>query len=122
VRTSKGLRLARELKVGDFVLTTDGDAPIIRIDRPTVGEWVEIRCGDRPLIVTPTHRFVDPSGELIAAGELRLGQILASDGRNVEVTGLRLFREAAEAVALELDAPHLYFIDRRGPLSHNPKP
>lgn len=114
---------AGTLSVGDAVLTPGGEATIVRLNRPLVREWISVGFhNDERVTVTPTHWFAGPDGELVAAKDLKLGDILAGGGEHVEVASLRLIRKEARAVALELDAPHLYYLIQRGPLSHNPKP
>lgn len=114
---------AEKLQVGDLLRTTEEPAPIVRINRPMTGDWIQARFENgESATVTRAHLFVRADGELVAADSVRLGDILRGDSRNVEVRALKLVVDPAPCVALELDAPHLYLITRDGALSHNPKP
>ena len=123
IDTPTGKRRAGALKVGDKVLTVDGDVAISKLTRPSKHEWISFGFdnGERAT-VTLGHWFVRPDGELVAAANVRVGEILGGAERNVEVLSMRLMRTEAACVSLELPDPHLYLITKAGPLSHNPKP
>lgn len=113
--------LADHLSVGDELPSPSGPAKIVHINRKSRPTWVRVGFGSHSLIVTPDHRFLLPenSGE-VRAEDLRLGQIIAGRGRHHEVESLSLLKEKARMVSVELDDPHLYYLN--GTLSHNIKP
>ena len=91
--------------------------------RKPVDEWRIVAFSNRETLwVTADHRFMAPDGTQRAARDLVIGEILSGDGRNVEVERIerRYFRE--ECVGLEIEDPHLYYVNRGGVLSHNIKP
>jgi hypothetical protein len=124
IDTPRGRVRADELVAGDEVSTPTGSARIRRLSRPWVFRWLSFGFGHHldPVTVTPEHWFVRPDGELVAAGDVRLGDILMGAKCNVEVRSMLLNDTPARAVGLELESPHLYWLTEGGPLSHNPKP
>ena len=123
VDTDAGRCYARELNVGDKVRTPNGYQPILGIREAPVNEWRIVGFSNHETVwVTPDHRFMAPDGSQRAARDLLIGEILAGDGRNVEVERIdrRFFRD--HCVGIELSDPHLYYVNRGGVLSHNIKP
>ncbi|HSY05877.1 MAG TPA: Hint domain-containing protein [Steroidobacteraceae bacterium] len=124
VLTSSGPKRASRLELDDELLTPGGWSPIVKLARASRHDWmtVEFDNGER-VTTTLDHRYVAPDLEQIRAKDLQIGQILASGGpRHLRVVALRLRENEAEAVALELAEPRLYFMTANGPLSHNLKP
>lgn len=103
ILTPEGYKPAKELKVGDTILTPDGWTPILYI-HPTEPRKDWIFAQDS--LVTPQHRFV-LQGELVEAHTI---------GIKVEIL------PESSPVGLEIAEPHLYYMYGGGPLSHNLKP
>lgn len=118
---------AGALAVGDELPGPGGPTKITRLDKRPCWAWWSVRVAWRSgyretVIVTPDHRFLKPDHALVAAHELKLGDILAGDGHNVQVVSLDLVHERADLVSIDVEEPHLYYVS--GVLSHNgnPKP
>jgi len=114
---------AGELRIGDMLPTPSGPQPITALSRWVMSRWVVVEV-DRAgvVIVSPDHAFYSVRGDLVRADELRLGELLRTDGNHAEVTGLFLRNDPASVVSLELPEPHLYYLGPKRLLSHNPKP
>ena len=124
VLTPNGLVRASHLKVGDELLTPAGWSRIVHLEHVERDEFytVEFNNGERQT-VTGDHRFVAPDDEQVHTHELRIGQILKTEGpQHLRVVAIRLRERKAVAVCLELADPHVYYLTRLGPLSHNLKP
>ena len=114
------------LMVGDCLPAPEGSGRIVSITRRPCSRWISVKFNGRTdgsdLIVTDDHWFYNADGCRVRASELHLGDILKAEGDHLRVTALGLWDEFDELVSIELEAPHLYYLGRRGPLCHNPKP
>ena len=109
---------AVEIRVGDYVTGPNGAVRVRAVKHVPWRMWtcVKFNTGAR-LHVVFSHRFIDPSDAEVLARELHLGQIVAGRGGPVYVTGLETVEDDGVKVSLEVEAPHVYFV--QGILSHN---
>ncbi len=119
VELAKGvLREAQELMTGDPLTSPDGETRIVHLRIEPWCEWYTIEFNDgRILKVAPDHRFVDPSGVQIHARDLKLQDVVQARDCYLAVARLELSTESAPKVGIEVEAPHVYYVD--GVLSHN---
>ncbi len=103
---------ARNLHVGDLILTPDGEQEVTKIRRSPNREWRRIRFTDEEILVTPSHRFLLPDGGLIAAEDLRVKELIQGSKALAVVTGIDYYEEAAEMVSLEVKGG--YYLARAG--------
>jgi hypothetical protein len=124
IETPQGLVKAGDLRVGDHLYTSaTASAPILRLAHRPQSAWVSVELHNgETLVVSPDHRFIRADRREVRAADLHLLDILASAGNHLEVVCLKAVFDTANAVQLELPAPHLYLLTRLGPLSHNAKP
>jgi hypothetical protein len=118
-----GEHSAGQLRPGDLVPAPGGLVPVKTVRRKPCSEWFVINSGDIEIArVTRYHRLHLATGQEVRACEVRLGDLLATAGDHVEVTGLRLDFAEADLVEIHLDDPHLYHLGPVALLCHNPKP
>ena len=113
---------AGRLSVGDLVRTPDGFAPIRRLNRHPCSAWRAVHVDgstEAAATVTLGHLFHRANGEPVRATDLRLGDLLATDGDHAIVTGLSAPSDLADLVGIELDDPHMHYLGARALLSHN---
>ena len=123
VRTRDRYVQARDLRPGDALLTPDGYREIVSIALLPRHEWISVTFDSGVLVtVTADHRFIQPDDGVVTAGALRLGTIVRGAARPLRVVALELLEEDRDCVALELEAPHVYYFTGDGPLNHNIKP
>jgi hypothetical protein len=109
--------------VGSVLECPDGIFPIVHLDRRPQSNWIVVVSDGKELArVTPDHRFYKANGQEIRARDVRLGDLLASAGDHIQVTGLTLDQTEASLVSLELPPPHMYYVGESKLLSHNVKP
>jgi ppGpp synthetase/RelA/SpoT-type nucleotidyltranferase/Flp pilus assembly pilin Flp len=119
------------LAPGDWVLARDQESGAVdwqRVARVSVTADREILdlelhtdAGDSEILgVTPEHPFWSAARGWVAAGELELGERLASaDGRALAVASMALRAERATVYNLEVEAFHTYFVGSSGAWVHN---
>lgn len=123
VVTRDRICLAQDLEPGDALLTPNGYREIVSIVMLPRHEWVSVKFDSGAAVtVTADHRFIQPDDSVVKAGELRLGTIICGHTRQLRVTRLALEEDDTECIALELEAPHVYYFTADGPLNHNLKP
>lgn len=112
---------AGDLREGDTVDTPDGNAIVDRIVRNRCARWIELWSGpDMVAKVTEAHLFYRAKdGSEVRAKDVRLGDFLKAADSHVEITGLKLCREAAVAVGIGVAEPHMHFMGQRRLLCHN---
>ncbi|MFT3925148.1 MAG: DUF4150 domain-containing protein [Myxococcales bacterium] len=90
VRMASGnLREVTLLQPGDRLQTPSGDAALVRID-PCRHSVVELGVGESTLMVATYHRFYDEEGYPVRAGDLRVGDRVATAHGSIEITQRRL--------------------------------
>ena len=118
-----GLIKAKDLLPGHSLLTPTGWGQIKTITPRVRAEWVGVVLDNKAVIAcTPDHRFIQPDGSEIKAIDLQLGYFLRGKDRVLQVIGLVSQTEVADAISIELDYPHVYYMTEDSPLSHNNKP
>lgn len=111
---------AGALTVGGAITTPTGTAQIRNIVRRTCSEWFVLMSGEIEVArCTRGHLFYRATGEAVAVQDIRLGDLLASKGDHVEITGMALSYEAAELVGIDIAEPHLHFCGALDLLCHN---
>ena len=112
------LREAHDLATGDILTSPDGPIRIKHLAMVPWDEWYTVGFNDgRVLEVAPNHRFIEPGGLQIRAHDLKLHQVVQARDGYVSVTRLEVTRERDLKVSIEVQAPHVYYVD--GILSHN---
>jgi hypothetical protein len=115
-----------ELFVGAEIEADCGWVRVKRCDRKQRYLWIEIDtdCGET-LVVTPMHRWPTMERELVASNALTVESILKQRDGAAFINGLRVLREEACAIALEVESlEHCYYIGSAEPciLTHNLQP
>jgi len=103
---------ARDMRVGDMLLTPDGLQPIKKLAKRPQTEWRIVKfSNDETMRVTPSHRFIRPDGELIEAQNLKIKEILKGTNGFVVVTGIMYYEATIECISLEVEAGYYSTID-----------
>ncbi|MGC8519953.1 MAG: Hint domain-containing protein, partial [Steroidobacteraceae bacterium] len=109
---------ARELTKEHRLFSIPGCIRIVALRTESWAEWYHVRLSNgKTLVVAGDHRFVDPCGEQVHAKDLRLQQVLQAADGYVEVVQLELDRSQNHKVSIEVEEPHVYYVD--GILAHN---
>ena len=112
------MREAQELTTGDVLSSPDGPIRITQLRFEPWAQWYRVEFNDgRILEVAPDHRFMDPSGVQIHARDLRLQTIVEARNCYLSVARLELCTDRDIKVGIEVEEPHVYYVD--GVLSHN---
>ena len=112
------MREAQELTTGDVLTSPDGPTRITQLRFEPWREWYIVQFNDgRVLQLAPDHRFVDPSGAQIHVRDLKLQDIVQARDCYLSVTGLEVCADMDLKVSIEVESPHVYYVD--GVLSHN---
>ena len=76
ITTSKGQVKIKDVKAGDYVLTTQGFKKIKRNIYQGVKDCIEVKIDGKKIICTPDHKFIDINNKEIEAGNLTKKDVL----------------------------------------------
>ena len=111
-------KFAEDIEAGD-ILPCPGGVTTVRA--PSVVPWRDWRRvafeNGIELIVAEGHRFVDPAGAQRYAVDLRVNDVIQTDSGYTRVVAIALDEHLAQRVSVEVNAPHLYYLN--GILCHN---
>ena len=122
VHTSLGWVSAEDLAPGDAVAGPVGWVPVRAVRRAACSEWFRVTVDDAPVfaaVVTGSHAFYRANGATVRAADLRLGDLLRTDGDHAVVTGLSLLEETRDLVGIEVPDPHRHYMGLHSLLCHN---
>lgn len=111
-------KFAEDIEAGDTLPCPGG---VTTVRAPGVVPWRDWRRvafeNGVELIVAEGHRFVDPAGAQRYAVDLRVNDVIQTDSGYTRVVAIALDEHLAQRVSVEVNAPHLYYLN--GVLCHN---
>ena len=111
-------KFAEDIEAGDTLPCPGG---VTTVRAPGVVPWRDWRRvafeNGVELIVAEGHRFVDPAGAQRYAVDLRVNDVIQTDCGYTRVVAIVLDEHLAQRVSVEVNAPHLYYLN--GILCHN---
>jgi hypothetical protein len=111
-------KFAEDIEAGDTLPCPGG---VTTVRAPGVVPWRDWRRvafeNGIELIVAEGHRFVDPAGAQRYAVDLRVNDVIQTDCGYTRVVAIVLDEHLAQRVSVEVNAPHLYYLN--GILCHN---
>ncbi len=110
------------LKVGDYILSPQGWVRVNNATHKLRNCWVDVDGVDEGAIVTPTHGWPTSDGLITKTLSLTLESVLKTKLGRTFLNALRVIREEAWCIGLEVDSPeHEYYIGKEAPMliTHN---
>ena len=109
---------ASALEAGQFLRAPTGAVRVRQVKHAPWNEWIRVSFNNgAALLVVHDHRLIDPSGAEVRVRDLHINQIVESAHGPICVTGLEAISEPGTKVSIEVDPPHVYYV--QGVLSHN---